>query len=95
MALIKCSKCGEEISDRAVKCPNCGADIVKAKLSFVTTLIDYNSIPAKGGLHLFIDKETGVNYFISTREEDIEDEKIITAICPRYDKNRNIFVTDI
>ena len=24
MALIKCSECGKEISDRAITCPNCG-----------------------------------------------------------------------
>lgn len=25
MALIKCSECGKDISDKAVSCPNCGA----------------------------------------------------------------------
>jgi hypothetical protein len=25
MALIKCSECGKEVSDRASACPNCGA----------------------------------------------------------------------
>lgn len=27
MALIKCPECGNEISDRAVSCPNCGCPI--------------------------------------------------------------------
>lgn len=27
MALIKCSECGKEISDRAVACPNCGCPV--------------------------------------------------------------------
>lgn len=27
MALIKCSECGKEISDRASSCPNCGCPI--------------------------------------------------------------------
>ena len=25
MALIKCSECGKEVSDKATACPNCGA----------------------------------------------------------------------
>jgi len=31
MALIKCSECGKEISDKAKQCPNCGIDFVKEK----------------------------------------------------------------
>jgi DNA-directed RNA polymerase subunit RPC12/RpoP len=27
MALIKCSECGKEVSDKATSCPNCGAPI--------------------------------------------------------------------
>lgn len=27
MALIKCSECGREVSDKAASCPNCGAPI--------------------------------------------------------------------
>lgn len=27
MALIKCSECGCEVSDKAVACPNCGCPI--------------------------------------------------------------------
>ena len=27
MALIKCSECGKEISDKATSCPNCGCPI--------------------------------------------------------------------
>lgn len=30
MALIKCTECGKEISDKAASCPNCGA-VVKKK----------------------------------------------------------------
>lgn len=34
MALIKCSECGKEISDKAKTCPNCGAPVVlKAQLT--------------------------------------------------------------
>ncbi len=29
MALIKCSECGHEVSDRATACPHCGIPIVK------------------------------------------------------------------
>jgi hypothetical protein len=31
MALIKCMECGNAISDRAGKCPSCGAPVKKAK----------------------------------------------------------------
>lgn len=31
MALIKCSECGKEISDKATTCPNCGCPINKSK----------------------------------------------------------------
>lgn len=32
MALIKCSECGKEISDKAKKCPHCGYDYNKSKI---------------------------------------------------------------
>ena len=32
MALIKCSECGKEISDKANTCPNCGNPIEKRKV---------------------------------------------------------------
>jgi hypothetical protein len=31
MALIKCKECQAEISDKAVACPKCGAEMVKGK----------------------------------------------------------------
>lgn len=31
MALIKCTECGEQVSDQAATCPKCGAPIHKAK----------------------------------------------------------------
>lgn len=30
MALIKCAECGNEISDKAAACPNCGAPVAGA-----------------------------------------------------------------
>jgi len=30
MALIKCSECGKDVSDRAASCPNCGAPLRSA-----------------------------------------------------------------
>ena len=34
MAMIKCTECGKEMSDKATVCPNCGCPIeeIKAKL---------------------------------------------------------------
>ena len=35
MALINCSECGKEVSDKASTCPNCGAPIAgKQEISF-------------------------------------------------------------
>lgn len=31
MALIKCSECGQEISDKASACPNCGCPVIQKK----------------------------------------------------------------
>lgn len=31
MALIKCSECGGQVSDKAASCPHCGAPISRAK----------------------------------------------------------------
>ena len=33
MALIKCSKCGGLLSDKATKCPHCGCSIEEVKAS--------------------------------------------------------------
>ena len=32
MALIKCEKCGEQISDKAKKCPHCGKSFQVSKI---------------------------------------------------------------
>ncbi len=31
MALIKCSECGKEVSEKAATCPNCGAPIASGQ----------------------------------------------------------------
>ena len=33
MALIKCRECGHDVSDKAVKCPNCGYPVEKMNVS--------------------------------------------------------------
>ena len=38
MALIKCSECGKEISDRAIACPNCGCPIEKEKAEGICSI---------------------------------------------------------
>jgi hypothetical protein len=35
MALIKCSECGKEVSDRAAACPGCGNPLQSGKTGFV------------------------------------------------------------
>jgi zinc-ribbon domain len=45
MALIKCSECGREISDRAEACPGCGAPVTanpEQRLAGAPTAVHYN-----------------------------------------------------
>lgn len=49
MALIKCTECGKEISDRASICPNCGCPVeavpygtVKIKVSVLKSSTGFN-----------------------------------------------------
>ena len=46
MALIKCSECGNEISDKADKCPNCGYPVKKQPYTVTIndTVVDIDSI---------------------------------------------------
>ena len=39
MALIKCNKCGQEISDRSIKCISCGNRLQKRNIKFKSILI--------------------------------------------------------
>jgi len=36
MALISCSECGKEVSDKAASCPNCGAPIATLQETIAT-----------------------------------------------------------
>lgn len=38
MALIKCSECGKEVSDKAATCPQCGNPLGKENPSTVVTI---------------------------------------------------------
>lgn len=43
MALIRCSECGAEISDKAARCPKCGAPTVSGQASNGTAYVDNGS----------------------------------------------------
>lgn len=43
MSLILCSECGKEISDKAERCPNCGAPIQKTNAQNYQTAPNYGS----------------------------------------------------
>lgn len=52
MALIKCSECGKEISDKADNCPNCGCPVDKVqdmseRIDMNTTPITRSQVPQK------------------------------------------------
>lgn len=44
MALINCSECGKEISDKAASCPNCGAIVKKKFCHHCGESIDFDCI---------------------------------------------------
>lgn len=48
MALINCKECGQPVSDKAVKCPNCGVTL-KENVSSVTNATNGNSIRTNQG----------------------------------------------
>lgn len=47
MAMITCKECGKEFSDRADKCPNCGAPIAYSRE--VGKTYELNEVPVKKG----------------------------------------------
>jgi len=42
MSLIKCSECGQDVSDQAPNCPHCGVIINKTKEQVETKKVDLN-----------------------------------------------------
>ncbi len=57
MALIKCSECSAEISDKASCCPKCGAPVIvhKWRCSTCGNMISEDPCPYCGGRHLTVD----------------------------------------
>ena len=53
MALIKCSECGKQVSDKAASCPNCGAPI-KA-MNNDTIMIQIDRDPSQPFLGTIVD----------------------------------------
>ena len=48
MALIKCTECGHEVSDKAQTCPNCGAPVGLAQPSNQQLNNTYSNIDTEG-----------------------------------------------
>lgn len=64
MSLIKCEKCGKNISDKSIKCVNCGYRLNKGKFNYLifTVLICLMVIVLTVVLKFFInDKNDDVN----------------------------------
>ena len=47
MALVKCSECGKEVSDKAQSCPNCGSPIASLNVTLIMTGLPKRCIGAK------------------------------------------------
>ena len=57
MALIKCSECGKEISDKAESCPNCGNPINKKEESKIMVYGYNESYMINPKVKIFINNE--------------------------------------
>ena len=59
MALIKCTECGNEVSDKATSCPKCGAPIAGLSIGTSTQTIEQTSKKLKAQYAI-----AGVLFFI-------------------------------
>ena len=63
MALIKCSECGKEVSDKAATCPNCGCPISQMSSSGIVKIKLPRTEQISGGwVGLFSSKEASISY---------------------------------
>ena len=60
MGLVKCKKCGHQISDRAFRCPKCGCSVEKAKAELVNS---ERQVPCANPL--FPKKQEGINHVVA------------------------------
>lgn len=60
MGLVKCKKCGHQISDRAFRCPKCGCSVEKAKAELVNS---ERQVPYANPL--FPKKQEGINHVVA------------------------------
>lgn len=44
MAIVNCRECNHEVSDKAIDCPKCGAQLRKPRRSFLGKIIKYSFI---------------------------------------------------
>ena len=95
MALIKCSNCGKEISDKAKACPQCGQPVVLA-----TDIPEENTpiLCEECGTEIFdgVDACPNCGYPVPTKEEVVDEapQKVeVTAVnLPKMTKNTKKYV---
>ena len=92
MALVKCSECGKEISDKAQSCPGCGAPIGAAQTTSTPTAPSSQPPKKSGKLKYIL-----VGFFVVVvlggligKKDDKKDDKPVpipsqTASIPEYD----------
>lgn len=101
MALIKCSECGKEISDKARCCPHCGAKVKKTKIVAVIGCIVLAAflISCIWGIYFVVDNnnkrqlsyQDEVNNTEKSTEEDTE-KGIIKEQEDKYERYVNIAI---
>ena len=73
MALIRCTNCGHMISDKGIKCPNCGTPIIKVNSEIHTEICQ---------------EVSEVESSIDSTNKDDRERVVITNITPQEKENR-------
>ena len=86
MALIRCSECGTEISDRAATCPKCGAPVATtAAAQPAVTPTPRKTSPATWGCLVFLIL-AGIGAYISSEMAEPQPTAASASSVPRDEK---------
>lgn len=95
MALIKCENCGKLISEKAVKCPQCGLNFkqekIKKKVDFINLFSTKKVILLFGSFIILICALFALNHFIFGQSLDKVKSSVVKIEV--YDENNKLFAT--
>ena len=99
MALIKCPECGNQVSDKAIECPNCGYPIggvetaqeqmyeeesPKKKWWILPLVITLLCLLAGGGYYLFTRNSHGADDSVTEKKDSISSNNAIVELTPEF-----------